>query len=262
MVADNLTRRIRTYRLTGIVLQRRDMGEADRLVTLLTREKGKVTLLAKGARKITSRKAGHLELFTQVRLQVAQARTWDIITQADSVRVFPHLRTNLRRTAHAYYLAELVTRLSPEGEADTSLFDLTLETLGYLDTERNLLIVSRWFELHLLRVTGFQPQLYLCAVCSNPLDVSVTNYWAPAQGGAICPRCGETRQGTRPLPPSLLKLMRYFQTHSYAEVRALPVRPDVLRELEEYTQAYLRTVVEGELRSVAFIRRLRQELAR
>jgi len=258
----NLTRRLRTYRITGIILHRRDQGEADRLVTLLTPDRGKITLLAKGARKITSRKGGHLELFTHVRLQVAKARTWDIITQAEAVEVFPHLRANLRRMAHAYYMAELVLRLSPEEQGDVPLFDLALETLGYLDREPNLLLVSRWFEAHLLRITGFQPQLYLCAACGETLDVSLTNYWAPVLGGAVCPQCGKGRKDVRPLSPGVLKLMRYFQTHAYQDVRNLPVRPEVLRELETYIQAYLRVVVEGELRSLAFIHRLRQELAR
>ena len=78
----------------------------------------------------------------------------------------------------------------------------------------------------------------------------------------MCPHCGEGRKDVRPLSPRGLKLMRYFQTHAYKDVRNLPVRPEVLRELETYTQAYLRVVVEGELRSLAFIHRLRQEMAR
>ncbi len=255
------TRRVRSYRLTGIVLARRDLGEADRLITLLTPEQGQKVLRAKGVRKVTSRKAGHLDLFTYVRLQVARAQTWDIITQAETVRQYPRIRNRLRRMSHAYYLAELTLRLAPEGQSDLPLFDLVLETLEHLDQAPNLLLVSRWFEAQVLRVTGFQPQLYVCTRCSAVLDVSVTNYWAPAEGGALCPHCGEGHQNARPLPPRLLKLMRYFSTHHYDDVRTLSVRPQVLRELEVYIQAYLHTVIEGELRSMRFIRRLRQEFA-
>lgn len=255
-----VARRYRSYRLTGLVLHRRDQGEADRLITLLTPDQGKVVLLAKGARKITSRKAGHLELFTHVRLQVAQARTWDLITQAETVRAFPHIRASLRRTSHAFYLAELLTRLAPEGEGDPPLFDLALETLDYLDTADNLLLVSRWFEAHLLRIVGFQPQLYVCPTCREMLSLEVTNFWVATEGGVLCPRCGEGRKNGLPLPPRLLKVMRYLQAHTYAQARTLPVRPALLRELETYMHSYLRTVLERDLRSVAFIRRLRQEL--
>ncbi len=253
-------RRQRSYRLTGIVLHRRDQGEADRLITLITPNQGKVVLLAKGARKVTSRKAGHLELFTHVRLQVAKARTWDLITQAETLHAYPRIRESLRRTGHAYYMAELLLRLAPEGEADTALFDLALETLAYLNSSNNLLIVSRWFEAHLLRIVGFQPQLYVCPACGETLDLNVTNYWAPTAGGALCPRCGEGREEALPLPPRLLKLMRYLQVHTFERARTLPVRPELLRELETYMHGYLRAVLERDLRSVAFIRRLRQEM--
>ncbi len=253
------TRRQRSYRLTGIVLHRRDQGEADRLITLLTPNQGRVTLIAKGARKITSRKAGHLELFTHVRVQVAQARTWHIITQAETLHSYPRLRASLPRMAHAYYMAELLLHFAPEGEADTPLFDLALETLAYLNGSDNLLLVSRWFEAHLLRITGFQPQLYVCTGCRAPLSLDVTNYWVPVEGGVQCPRCGEAKRHAMPLPPRLLKLMRYLQVHTLAEARTLPVTPETWRELEAYVQGYLRVILERDIHALAFIRRLRQE---
>lgn len=252
-------RRQRSYRQTGIVLQRRNLGEADRLVTLLTPDRGKVVLLAKGARKVTSRKAGHLELFTHVRVQVARARTWDIITQAETLHHYPHMRASLPRMAHAYYMAELLLHFAPEEQSDRPLFDLALETLAHLNSSDNLLVVSRWFEAHLLRVTGFQPQLYVCPVCGDPLSVEVVNVWAPAEGGALCPRCGEGRKHTMPLPPRLLKLMRYLQVHTFAHARTLPVRAEVWRELEMYMLGYLRVILERDIRATAFIQRLRQE---
>ncbi len=255
-------RRQRSYRLTGLVIRRRDYGEADRLITLLTPTQGKVVLIAKGARKITSRKAGHLELFTHVRVQVAQARTWDIITQAETLHAYPRLRGNLRRTGHAYYVAELLDHFAAEGETDHPLFDLALETFGYLNSSNNLLIVSRWFEAHILRITGFQPQLYICPVCGEPLRVDVTNYWVPAEGGVVCPTCGATKKGSRPLPPRVLKVMRFLHTATFERASTLPWRSDVLLELEEFMRMYLRHVLERDLRSLTFIRRLRQEFHR
>ncbi len=253
-------RRQRSYRLTGLVIRRRDQGEADRLITLLTPTRGKVVLIAKGARKITSRKAGHLELFTHVRVQVAKARTWDIITQAETLHAYPRIRENLRRTGHAYYVAELLGHFAPEGEADRPLFDLALETFAYLNSSDNLLIVSRWFEAHILRITGFQPQLYICPLCGTPLRVDVTNYWVPEEGGALCPTCGATKKGSRALPPRILKMMRFLQTATFERARSLPWRSDILLDLEEFMHAYLRHVLEQDIRALTFIRRLRQEL--
>lgn len=254
-------RRARSYRLTALVLHRRDYGEADRLVTVLTPDRGKVVLLAKGARKVPSRKAGHLELFTHVRLQVAHARTWPIITQAETLQGFRHIREDLRRTAHAYYVAELLLRFATEGQGDASLFDLAVETFQHLDRSGNLLLVSRWFEAQLLRHMGFQPQLYVCAVCGDALPASGPVYWHPPSGGVLCPDCAEGREGTRPLSQRALKLMRYLASHPFGQVSTLPVRSDLLREVETYIVAYLEHVLERPLASVALLRRLRTELA-
>ncbi len=255
-----LERRLRTYRLTGLVLHHRDQGEADRLITLLTPDRGKVVLLAKGARKIPSRKAGHLERFTHVRVQAARGRTWDIITQADTVQTFPRIRTSLKRTAHAYYVSELLLLFAAEEQADRPLFDLALETFHHLNTADNLLLVSRWFEAHVLRVVGYQPQLYVCAACNAPLDLNATVHWHPPSGGVLCATCAAARGVRRALSPAAWKLMRYLQTHTFAHASTLPVRPELLREVETYMLDYLQTVLERELRSVAFLRRLRREL--
>jgi hypothetical protein len=93
-------KRHRSYRTHAVVLRRRDYADADRVVTVFTPGMGKQSLIAKGARKTTSRKAGHLELFTHANLQVAEARTWDIITEATTVEPFRHLRVRADRLLH------------------------------------------------------------------------------------------------------------------------------------------------------------------
>ncbi len=257
-MSEAVWRRSRSYRLTGLVIHHRDMGEADRVITVLTPDRGRVSLLAKGVRKITSRKAGHLDLFVHVRLQVVKGRTWDIVTQAEALRTFPHIRENVRRAAHAYYVAELLYHLSPEEQGDTALFDLALEALEYVDTAPNLLVVSRWFEAHALRITGFSPQLYICPLCGAPLPVDRVNYWVPSAGGTVCPSCGATQKSPRPLAPRVLKLMRFLHTHTYERIRELPLSTELLLELERYMHAYLRHILERDLRSLAFLRRLRK----
>ncbi len=252
--------RVRSYRLSGIVLHRRDHGEADRLITLLTPDRGKVVFRAPGVRKVTSRKAGHLELFTHVRVQVAKGRTWDVITQAETLHAFPHIRGSLKRTGHAYFVAELLLRFAPEGQGDPALFDLALKTFHYVDQAPNLLLVSRWFEAQVLRLAGFQPQLYTCVACHTPLSMGEALHWFPPGGGVLCPSCATGQEAARPLPPRVLKLMRFLQDHTFEEVSHPPIPLDLLREVESYMLDYLRTVLERDLRSMTFIRRLRREL--
>ena len=116
--------RERLYRVQAIVLKRTDYGEADRLLTLFTPDLGKMRAIAKGVRKPSSRKSGHVELFTHSALLLAKGRHLDIVTQADTIDAFMPLRENLERVGYAYYLAELVDRFSEEGTENRALFDL------------------------------------------------------------------------------------------------------------------------------------------
>ena len=107
--------RIRLYRTEAIVLKRIDFGEADRILTLYTPERGKVRAIAKGGRRIASRKSGHVELFTHAALLLAEGRQLDIVTQAETVRPYRRIREDLIRTTYAYHIAELVDRFIEEG---------------------------------------------------------------------------------------------------------------------------------------------------
>src|SRR5512138_639066 len=121
----------RSLRAEAIVLRHSDYGEADRMLTLYTREHGKVRAVAKGARKIASRKAGHIEPFTHVRLQLAKGRDMLLITQADTVDGYQPLREDLILTSQAAYVLELLDRFSYEEEAESSsIFRLLTETLA------------------------------------------------------------------------------------------------------------------------------------
>ena len=102
--------RERLYRCHAVVLKRRDYGEADRILTLYTREQGKVSAIAKGVRRIASRKSGHVELFTQARLLLAKGRNLDVLSQAETIEPYAALREDLVRTTYAYHVAELLDR--------------------------------------------------------------------------------------------------------------------------------------------------------
>src|SRR5512138_3391060 len=118
-----------SFRANSIVLRHSDWGEADRLLTLYTREQGKVRAIAKGARKLTSRKAGHIEPFTHVRLQVSSGRDLLLVTQADTVQAYSPIREDLTLTAYAAYVLELIDRFIPDEEiAVPGLFRLLIET--------------------------------------------------------------------------------------------------------------------------------------
>ena len=244
----------------ALVLRRRDVNDADRVLTVLTPHEGKVELLAKGVRKTTSRKAGHVELFTHVALVVAQARTWDLITEAAMVESFRHLREDLDAIAAASYVAELLDNFTDAADDNQPLWELALFALRTLDAASgspeaaapNLL---RWFDLQLLSLTGFQPQFFHCLGCEAPLQPEV-NYFSLEDGGVYCPRCGSQRDGVEALQPDTLKVLRFLQSQPYDAVARLQVRTPIARGVDSLLHRYMAGVLERHLRSPDFLRRL------
>lgn len=261
----NRTRVLRTH---AIVLRRRDYSDADRILTVLTPRDGKQQWIAKGIRKTTSRKAGHLELFTHAALLVARARTWDIITEANTVESFRHLRLDLDHIACAAYAGELIDSFTQADDESGPQWELLLTVLRALDENAqaqaegegepgfDLPLLMRWFELHLLSVTGFQPQLFHCMGSGEPLQPE-TNYLSIIEGGVFGPDFHE-RADVEPIEADVLKVLRFLQRNSWSEVRGLSVRTATMRRTENILYRMLLMILERQLKSVDFLRKLKQ----
>lgn len=250
--------RDRLYSTEAVVLKRSDFGEADRLLTLYTPFLGKRRVIAKGVRKPASRKAGHLELFTHSRLLLARGRSLDIITQAESVQAFPELRKDLVKTSRAYYVAELLDRFSEEGIENRPLFELLVSSLTWLNAGENVELGLRYYELHLMDHVGYRPQLFQCVTCRAELR-PVINYFSPVDGGVLCPRCGEPNPLASPIEVNTLKVLRYLQRNPFDACRQLQLNATLRRELEHVMLRYITCYLERNLKSVEFIRLLRQQ---
>ncbi|MFZ3070782.1 MAG: DNA repair protein RecO, partial [Anaerolineaceae bacterium] len=179
----------RTFRSQAVVLRHLEYGEADRILTLFTLERGKIQAMAKGVRKIHSRKAGHLEPFTQVALFLAKGRNMAVITQAEAMRTFPGIRADLKLTGYAAYVIELLDRFTYEEGENRQLYNLLVETLERLDTSPFPTTVAHYYEVHLLDLLGYRPELTQCAACHKKIE-PVDQYFSPKLGGALCPQCG------------------------------------------------------------------------
>ena len=249
--------RVRLHRQEAIVLKRRDYGEADRILTLYTRERGKVGAIAKGVRKITSRLGGHVELFTHASVLLAQGRNLDILTQAQTVRPFRGLREDLLRATYAYHTAELVDRFCEEGIASPAIFDLLRDSLAALCDAEEPALVVRYFELRLLGHLGYRPQFFQCVACGEALEPE-GNRFDPESGGVLCPRCATRATEALPLGEGTFRVLRFLQTRSLATARQVALQSGTRAELERLMHAYIRHVLERDLRSVEFLERLRR----
>jgi DNA repair protein RecO (recombination protein O) len=254
-----VSRRERVYRTEAIVLRRTDFGEADRLLTAFTPGRGKLKLIAKGARKPSSRKSGHVELFSHSQFLVAVGRDLDIVTQAETLEPYLPLREDLLRTTYAYYVAELADAFTAERDENRLLFDLLKDAFGWVCTADDLPLVARYYELHLLGLVGFQPQLFVCGGCKRRLEAEA-NYLSAAEGGVYCPKCGYDRVGTTELSVNAQKVLRFLQTREWETCRLLRLSPATHTEIEQAMHHYITYHLERKLKSVDFIHRLRRQM--
>lgn len=243
----------RSYRTEAVVIRHSNFGEADRVLTLFTREQGKVRAVAKGVRKLKSRKAGHLEPFTRVQLQLARGRDLPIITQAETVEAYLNIRSTLETTAQAAYVLEVLDRFSFEHEENRDLYRLAVETLQRLDAGMDPFFANRYYELHVLDALGFKPELFACVICREPLQ-AVDQYFSGLQGGVVCPKCMFKVEGTRPVSVDALRFLRHFQRSDFKE--ALRAHPDALvrGEMEDLLQHYISIQLDRRLNTPGFIR--------
>jgi len=248
--------RFHSHRMEAVVLRHQDWGEADRLLWMYTRQQGKVRALAKGVRKMRSRKAGHLEPFTRVQLLLAEGRDLFIITQAEAVEHYLSLRADLVRIGYAAYVVELLDRFTYE-EGDTpGLFRLLVDTLGRLDAAPDPAFAVRYYEIHMLDLVGFRPHLFHCAACGEAIQAE-DQYFSAEQGGVLCPSCGLEMGGVQPISIQALRLLRHLQRSDYTEAHRLSLSPQVDREVEQLMQHYITYLLERSLNTPAFLRRVR-----
>jgi DNA repair protein RecO (recombination protein O) len=246
--------RPRVYKTEAIVLRSMELGEADRVLTVLTPRLGKLRVIAKGVRRPRSRIGGGLQPFSDVQLVLAVGRTWDVVTS--SALEDPHLglRNDLHSTAAAWYLVELVDRFV-EGSADShEPFRLLAQGLSALDAGPDVSreVVARWFELALLDAMGFRPELTRCLECGSGIEPE-GNAYAPSGGGVLCPRCRGATHGARPVSVDALKVMRHLQRSPLVGVLGLRLAVSLQREVERLLHATVSSVLERELRSRDFL---------
>ena len=214
----------RSIRVEGVIIRHTDFGEADRLLTIFTRESGKVRSIAKGMRKARSRKAGHVEPFTRTNLQLARGRDLFILTQAEAIEGYSALREDLILLGYASYVIELIDRSTTDDEENRSLYNLLTQTLARLNRGDDPNRVARYFEIRLLDYVGFRPQLLTCAQCESEIHPE-DQYFSALQGGVICIKCGQRNPQARPVSMLALKYLRHFQRSSYREASAPPFLP-------------------------------------
>ncbi len=251
----------RRYTTEAIVLSRFDLGEADRVLTLITPASGKLKAIAKGVRRTTSRLGGSLEPFAELTVSLARGRTFEVVTQVSVGHAWLNLRDSLESAATAWYLAELADRSLEERHAAEPLYALLRRAYELLDAGMAPGRVARWYEMHLLDELGMRPEVDRCVECDRMLEAEERFRWVPPLGGVICQRCPGPPHERTGLSLEGLKLLKAYQRLDIEALAELRLAAMVEREVETALRDFVGQALERQARSLAFLDEVRQPAA-
>ena len=250
----------RLHKTEGIVLKAAAMGEADLLVTIIARDGAKIRAMAWGARKLTSRKMGHLDSLTRVDLELYRGPSIYSVRQVQMLESFVRLKGRLDATAKAFYLAELADGFAVEASPNPSLYDLFLGTLRGVeaDPDDNEQILR--FQLQLLRVNGFMPELYRCVECRNAVQAG-RHRFVVSLGGVVCSDCGNAGERARPLSVPALKTLRHFHRSGNDRNTRVRISPRLYEEMRAVLDSAIRYWLDRDVRSRRFVVQVQRQRA-
>ncbi|MCL1975605.1 MAG: DNA repair protein RecO [Firmicutes bacterium] len=229
--------------------------EYDKLVNLYSLERGRLTVLAKGASRPNGGLRGLIQPFTQVNLNLAKGRgSLDIIFQGEVMRPFISLRQDLEKIAYASYMTELIISSMPEGKPSRSVFVLLLSAFSLLDMDISPSHASCFFELHLLSALGLAPYLENCMNCGRGLKGG-SFLLSPARGGLLCISCAKELPNS-PLSLGAIMTMRHILREPFSSLPQLKISQECLQELEQAIGLYMEYHLQYALRAKDMLKSL------
>ena len=248
--------RPRIYKTEAIVLRQQSLGEADRIVTLLSPSVGKVRAVARGVRRPKSKLGGHLELLNRVHTSIAVGRALDHVAEAETLDSRLALKDDLERLSAALYMAEAADAFSVEDTPSHETYRLLAMSLAHLEASAAHAPLLRHFELRLLTISGFGPELYRCVYCREDLQPA-RHTFCHDDSGVVCSRCRHESGGALTvLSVRAMKALRYLDRQPLAHALALELADRTWAEVGRVLGAQLRHVAERDIRSADFMRRL------
>ncbi|MBI2018971.1 DNA repair protein RecO [Candidatus Daviesbacteria bacterium] len=212
---------MRSFKTEGIILKRRNFGEADRILTVFTPSRGKISVLAKGVRRIRSRRAGNVELLNRAVMYLHQSKGLPILTEAQTLASFQKIKEDLTLSTYAYHILELVNKLTAENQENRRLYSDLVEVLGWLSKNPRQIFI-RAFEAKILSNLGF------------------TNF----------------QLHTQDLSSNVRQLLRDLELSSWEKIEAIKVKEKEALELEHILRYYIERTIEGKLKSRQFLKDL------
>jgi DNA repair protein RecO (recombination protein O) len=247
-----MAEKARVYRVEAVVLRRINVGETDRIITLFTRERGKLSSIAKGARGPRSRLAGATELFTVFDGLLAQGQTLDVLSQAEVREGFAGIRKDLVRIGYASHFLEIVDAGIEERQVAPQVWDLLVAGLTILEVAESADVLCRAFELHAMALFGYEPELRSCVLDGAALDPTHP-FFHPLRGGTLCPRCAYRTAGSIAIQPATLRVLQELGVRPFIQAAHLELPERLRGELARCLVPYIRHHLEAPLRSLQYL---------
>jgi DNA repair protein RecO (recombination protein O) len=239
------------YNIEAVIIRSRNLGEADRLVTLYSYQQGKVRAVARGARRPRNRLRAGVELFTHGDYLLFANKGLDNISQCEIIGSFRELREDLLKAAAGAYVLELLDVFTEEGEPKGDLFPFLLAVLENLAQGEDLELTLRAAEVGFLARLGYRPELEKCVNCGAPLGEGVC--FSVHQGGALCADCGRGVSDLLKVSAGALATLNYLLKMPFSRAVKLRVSPAMRAELKDTTVGLIRSQLGHDLKSAAFL---------
>ncbi|HIE51923.1 MAG TPA: DNA repair protein RecO [Armatimonadetes bacterium] len=244
------------YTVEAIVLRQRPLGEHDAIVVLLSRERGKLSAVAKGVKRPHSKLAAVIQPFVWGRYFLARGGKMALLTQGEVHESFYPLREDVWRVAYATYCCELLERALPEAEPHPALFDLLRTTLTQLLRAEETMALAHSFELRALALLGYEPDLERCLGCKGAVDGKRV-FFSAARGGLLCESCRDRDRQALPICEGTVQYLRLLLHPGQTDLTRVKISGRSEGELAAVLRAHIRYHLETEPRSARFLRTLR-----
>lgn len=235
----------------GVVLRYTNFKEADRMITLLSPELGKISVLAKGCRKGKSRFLAATELFCYGEYILYRRGDFHIMTQANIHDSFYEIRNDFNKFIYSSYILELSEEVASPGQEENHLFYLLLQVLSYMCySQLKPDDITRVFEIKLMDYLGYRPILDKCMVCGSDIKPF---YFDIRQGGLICSNCHNVEKRGYNIQMGTVKTMEYILDMDIKRLNVLKIPPLIKQELDKLIEIYIEERLEKKLKTRQFI---------
>lgn len=229
------------YRTRGFVIKKRDIGEADRIFTVLTQDFGKIKISGKAIRKIASKLRGGIDIFYLSEIEFIQGKSYKTLTDTIVLEKFENIKRDLNKFKIVHKIAELLDNLLGVEEKDDKLWDLLVEVFEKLNdyslSVTHYSLIYYYFLWNFFSILGYKPELFRCAICQKKLSPDAV-YFSSDDGGIICSSCKNEAKKSKKINSDFVKVLRLILKKDWQILFKLKIQPFLQKLLKEISEDY------------------------